>query len=183
MSNIDISKFCEVDDGGGRYGMNTPWRDGEYIYATDGRRIARILDDGRELPKCEGKRVNAKQLFLDMPFPESGWMPLPALPKCECKVGKTTERCESCNGLGTAECNMGHEHDCHECEGKGKVEMELECECKDIIGGWKFQRRVIAPFLEIEGIELAVVPSDKTKSGNLFFRKGEFAGIAMGLTE
>lgn len=35
-------------------------------------------------------------------------------------ISKEVETCEECTGAGYVECNLGHTHDCEECDGEGK---------------------------------------------------------------
>lgn len=34
--------------------------------------------------------------------------------------------CDRCDGLGTEECNLGHDHECIECDGDGKLTQTYE---------------------------------------------------------
>lgn len=36
------------------------------------------------------------------------------------------DTCEKCGGLGFVQCDMGHEHECEDCEGDGKVTLTPE---------------------------------------------------------
>jgi hypothetical protein len=37
------------------------------------------------------------------------------------RLWQTVEDCDECSGRGWKTCNMGHQHDCGECDGEGKI--------------------------------------------------------------
>lgn len=197
-TKIDLVPFC--DPTVSRYALATPWRVEGFIYATDGRRIARIIDDGREFQVQEGRRPDGPGLFRDNPPPADGWGPLVPLPECKCKVGEFVEkcghciggksRCGECNGKGVATCDMGHQHDCDNCDGKGEYKCEEcdgegketiahECKCQSVIGGLKFNAAVLRPFYGIAGVQFSV----DVRNMQMHFRAEGFQGIAMATDE
>lgn len=62
---------------GGRYNLNTPWLDGDWIYASDGRRAIRISQSltGMDLPRfvVDEKIISKPRPRVDFAFDESDW--------------------------------------------------------------------------------------------------------------
>lgn len=59
-------------------------------------------------------------------------VPPPGQTRCEECEGKGKWSCLACGGCGTVECDLGHEHDCRDCDGNG---ANTSCEsCSGV--GW-----------------------------------------------
>lgn len=50
-------------------------------------------------------------------------------PRCVCRA----EPCDTCDGEGVRDCDMGHEHECDDCDGSGKT---TKCEERGCVHGW-----------------------------------------------
>lgn len=44
----------------------------------------------------------------------------------EMKVTQKEVECKECDGDGSVECDLGHDHECTECDGTGEVESEIK---------------------------------------------------------
>lgn len=116
---IDLTKFA---DGGDR----APFSRGDYSYATNGHiavRVARRDDiaENEKAPKAENAFARAATQLGDRNGASSIAM-LPTAPTKSCMkcrgFGKIVN-CLECEGKGYRECDLGHEHDCEECDGDG----------------------------------------------------------------
>ncbi len=199
-TQIDLMPFC--DPQATRFALKAPWREDGFIYAADGRRLARIPDDGRAIIPNDGKPVRGKSVIESMPFPSEGWLPLPPLHPCPCKIGEQEVNCSECKGSGkcpeckgTGEmdcCECGQSTDCDECthgkcgncNGTGKETDFVDCECRVRFDGYQFMRSVIAPFWQVPGCSYALKRDEAfgQKSATMFFRAEGFEGIAMGFS-
>lgn len=121
-----------------RYHVDAPWREGDFIYATDSKWAVRVpiwalgpdvdlvaLEPGeRRVPKNIGSVIFDCPAWLYQANPIA--LPDVGPPRRECgacKGGKTTpERtCPRCHGGPLCECRCGHAHTCGRCDGKGKL--------------------------------------------------------------
>lgn len=68
---------------------------------------------------------------------------------------EVTIPCDRCDGSGHRECNMGHDHECDECDGERTVE-EVCREAREPIeiAGKYLQRRYVWTLLRIPGVSL-----------------------------
>ena len=89
ISTTTLYLFCHHSDHSG-YDLKSPWRADGKIYATDGRILIAIDDDGRELP-AGGKQPKAAGLLQPAKTNGGDW------PTTE---GKTVGKCDECGGLG-----------------------------------------------------------------------------------
>ncbi len=65
-------------------------------------------DGARAIPLLAATRIPAAEnVSLRIPFVPSN--------------GLVRPKCATCKGMGVAECNLGHEHDCTECDGDGRT--------------------------------------------------------------
>lgn len=123
-----IFRHC-VSEGSGRFDIDRPWTDGEFVYATDGaiavrgpRRLGHKHMPDREATK-EGR-----QYF----FPPMDWWPVPGsfsltpLPLVKFPgPPPTPPKCSECGGLGLCnKCKCGTEHKCGACNGEGTVSIK-----------------------------------------------------------
>lgn len=137
MNNLHpIFADCCQTDGSihSKYATDKPWIFDGHIYATNGRVAVRMPVSGHN---NEGVFPPVKDLdWTTTRFSEESFFapnPGPAIvnPVCvECKgKGKVeTITCPDCKGDGTQECDLGHEHDCENCEGIGTLRDAGTCE-------------------------------------------------------
>jgi hypothetical protein len=55
-------------------------------------------------------------------------------------------RCDDCRGRGTLRCDLGHSHECEECDGRGYVPSGAEVDFVKVLGSvfqWRYFRKVI----------------------------------------
>lgn len=177
---IDLQRFCATETEG-RYYMRRPFRNGDFICATNGHVAIAIPDDGREM----NTRGNPPKMpdvlkLLDRPIlGEFAAMPALASVKecgaCERCGGQGKHRvvlCEECHGSGEIE-HGKHSYTCEECSGEGSVGSEdietvcLACEGfgergshpaahRSVIGKAGFQTRYLRAFSALPGCEIAV---------------------------
>lgn len=121
-----------------RYSLEAPWREGEFIHATDGRWCVRVpvsaLGPGVDLAALEpGERRVPKNVttdifdcptwrYRDTPavLPEVG-PPNRACPECKGEKVVPEKECDNCYGGGQCRCDdCDCRHDCGRCGGKGK---------------------------------------------------------------
>lgn len=118
----NMMRFAATYDDPREY-LRKPWRDGEWVYATNGHVCIRVRGDkvDKELP-VRDKHPDAAAMFTKY----EGLLPaalhtLPALPeakKCQACEGRGwhwAKKCESCDGEGTF-MRHGYEYNCQACE-------------------------------------------------------------------
>jgi hypothetical protein len=132
-----IMRDCVDPDGPGRYDLRRPWRDGGYIYATDGRIIARVREDDcewhliHEIPAREvGRQPVARDVYEveaieDTPL----WLPSPL---------SGLQACEECGGTGRDPDAEPHQVECYDCSGGGTCRDSDPYEIAPdfFLGGW-----------------------------------------------
>ena len=117
-----IFRDCANSDNWRYPDMKRPWVSDGHVYATDGRIIVRVPITGIDPEIVDRLRPQDGQKFPRDPgsiFPVNGPhepepVPLPAESPDE------YETCDKCGGDGRAECDLGHVHDCPECDGAGQ---------------------------------------------------------------
>lgn len=118
METVDLTKFCDTESSS--YSLREPWLAGEVVYATDGRIVVEVErsvwpdakpPEGR-VPKCD-------IIFAD--FTECKYNCPVAFVDCDECGGSGFKACEECGGTGEHECDCGHQHECHTCEGNGRT--------------------------------------------------------------
>lgn len=141
MTTEQLQPYCHADST--RHKICTPYRDGEWVIATNLRTLIRVpwvesvhgdirtdgpptaaTFDGTELAKLPTK-------------PEDGWESIPAETKpcwhCD-GIGSWSE-CEECEGNCEITCDScGHSHQCEECRGVGFKKGPGETKCDDCDG-------------------------------------------------
>ena len=136
-----LQKFCESDQC--RPYLSHPFSLGEFTYATDGRvavRISRIetVEENEQAPdtilKVFSDNLRALDQSISVPKP-------PQVDEVRCKACRTTGKvtlCQTCAGEGYQECDLGHEHDCEDCDGNGVVpafgDGKDDIECSECAG-------------------------------------------------
>lgn len=144
ITAIDLEPFCDPE--AGRYALGHPWGDGKYIYASDGKIVVRISDDGSAQPPA-GKVPRMEEINRQIDS-ASQWQQWPGIETCEtcgnsgaiittcdrckgtgmCKCGGKKTGCPACGGSGLDECpHCGNDCDCEECDGDGESFCE-ECD-------------------------------------------------------
>lgn len=121
---IDLKKFCADD----RYQLSEPWSVDQYTYASNGHVLVRVArrDDAPEKENA----LNVAQLWEA--FDEKAdFVGLPKTPaftvtRClHCRGSGAVVQCIECDGEGTLECDLGHDHECEECQGEGEQPATL----------------------------------------------------------
>lgn len=124
MITIDLKKFCENDRC--RPYLNNPFSIGDFTYASDGRiavRVPRLESVG----EVEGAPDTILKVFTEnlIAFDQATLVPKPPqVADLSCKACKRTGKvtlCETCGGEGYQECDLGHDHDCEDCDGNGVI--------------------------------------------------------------
>jgi hypothetical protein len=170
MKIEDLKKFCEND----RYRpyLSNPFSLGDFTYATDGKVAVRV-------PRLEGiGEVEDAPASIETTFANNlkGFeqaAPVPNPPHVTniiCKACKGRQKvtiCSECEGEGYRECDLGHEHDCEDCDGNGVIgdrsgESAVECpECEGV------GRLPNLP----QGLSTGVIVNDKTCVGLRYLRR------------
>lgn len=181
------------------------WRDG-WAYFTDGRILIRLRCEGlpddldhkrfengkwsgvdedkgprwgssRTIPPATDQVISqmSPDTVLDPPAvegPEDEW---------DAKW-RFEDECESCHGLGSVECDMGHDHDCNECEGKGRATGQAdEAARRSDFHGRDFQRFYLWIISQLPSVKLSKPSEDKM--GILSFRFAGGEGLLCALSE
>jgi hypothetical protein len=144
---INLSAFC-LKDQDRHYStsrsviaaMMRPWRDGDWVYATNGKSAVRVPATPETLAQIPDAPEGAESLT---PPPVASMMqaldfslctaPLPSLRPDPRGVPREAPcddcgTCEACGGEGTCLCSQcENEHDCGQCDGKGTVCATKDC--------------------------------------------------------
>jgi hypothetical protein len=132
MSTLDVLQpFVGKNDI--REYLRAPWRDAGFIYASNGRWIVRIPDDGREVAERGPSHPKAAQLFAKFVRDGSQFTACPVVPSAKlaghiCTICKGRGKvrvsdCDDCDGKGYF-LHGRHEYDCRECNESGKLANE-----------------------------------------------------------
>ena len=170
-----------------RYAIDRPFRDGEYICATDGRVVVRLHDPANEYPSdAKGPPVhdlgwsNAYGSPVRMP-------PLPELFTETCRKckGNPKVKCKRCGSEGWIECpECGNEYPCPECAGDHEIVCD-NCEDGKVVDhGFKAVRVgpvCIGPaYARILARHGAIIfPPKKDGIRPVYFKVGEIEGLVM----
>ena len=168
---IDWLAFCDKEST--RYALDAPWVKDGWKFATDSRvMIAVPTGEPDSQPDAKGRRfANALPLIKPALRPGIKWQPLPAFERCGKCSNKGTIRktCSCCRGATEVQCDMGHYHDCPDCDKTGKE--TLSCRCFVVLGN----RCLATEYFE----KVAALPNVKWHSPNdkcespVFFSFGE----------
>lgn len=114
--------FTETDN---NRSMKFPFKQDGYYCASDACSAIRIPENLIDLPYQEQDSPHISKVI-----PTDLHEPIEIdVNKLESEIKRLTpmvdERveCRNCEGRGDIECNMGHDHDCTECDGEGGVEL------------------------------------------------------------
>lgn len=132
---IDLQQFCDVESG--RYAIDAPFTVDGVTYATNSRILVWVETGDADTAVPEGKRRLNVAAIVPEKWPTTGWEPWPewngesTMRECGCHNGKVDQsECLTCNGTGELECDLGHEHECDDCDGEGVVGSGRNCpEC------------------------------------------------------
>ena len=117
---IDLQAFCGTD---ARYQLHKPTTIGDFTYASNGSVMARVPRIDSIPNNTDAAHINFEAIIP----PDNGLAyvrvelpPEPIWPTCErCEGDGKCQECKGCGGTGEQECDMGHMHDCRDCEGYG----------------------------------------------------------------
>jgi hypothetical protein len=118
-----------------KFRADVPWIKDGYLYATNGHVAVRtpmpLMNSTGDFPPASTLNWNASD-YLDEAIELSEPGPLLDRSKCKACDGKGNvdkKVCTSCEG-GEIECNLGHYHECEECNGDGVITSGGPCyEC------------------------------------------------------
>ena len=113
MNLEHLTTFCSLEEN--RRSLNTPWSEGAYSYASDGRviiRIPRLAD----VPERDSAPKNLdQQLFKGFPLA----FPFSSITE---PVSADYNKCTKCYGSGERTCSeCGTTHTCDQCKGNGQL--------------------------------------------------------------
>lgn len=120
---FDAMRFCDSESS--RYGLGAPFTlPSGMLCASDTRVLIIFPADWHDGTKdLDGRKpqIDAVMSGWDL---VTEWRPFTELPDCaECGNSGEVEEilCDTCHGAGSEECNLGHEHDCDDCDGCGVI--------------------------------------------------------------
>lgn len=166
---MDLQPFCSVDET--RASLMTPWVFNGWQYATDGRICIRIKTDEMDDSNEPYKRPDVSMLFAD--FNVEGLEPF-EIPTLD---GVILHECEDCDGTGEQTCDMGHKHECPECDDGTFEEWP-----KKEIGGHLFSERFLSKMTALPGLKFfpSVTTWDEGKPAHpAFFTFDNGQGLLM----
>jgi len=156
-TEIDLTQWCQ-DYESSRFAMDKPCVRNGFKYATDSRAVIRVPTDEPDTDTGDKKFPDAAAIYdkyesivCDQIWPES----FPDCPTCGQSGYETHYECIVCHGEGTQECDLGHDHECEECDGEGCTpyrvhkddkEVKVNCEsksCRIVFANDMFNRRLI----------------------------------------
>lgn len=155
ISHLDIVNRFRADAIDNRYHLHESWVRHGHLIATDGR-IACLVKIDEPDEDAGKKRPDVLKIWNSVPRKAAFKASSTSFPKCKrCGTlgGKIVKekKCETCNGEGTRQCDLGHYHDCRDCRGCGHVqstdgvERFIVCEplCSIPIGTCRFARHYV----------------------------------------
>lgn len=140
---IDLQQFCAGPDEN-RPALEQPWREGDYVYASNGKVLLRVLADDFSAVKERTGTPKMGTWDFDGIRGWQEWMTIPAvLPE------PRTAECGACYGAGEHACEKcGTNHDCGKCKGKGTREIAIPVE----IGTAKIDAKQLRLLAKLPGI-------------------------------
>lgn len=113
MTIDHLQKFCSTQEN--RVSLATPWSEGAYSYACDGRVIVRIPRLADVPERDDAPKNSDANLFIGLPY-EQPFTPVPT-PDSEDYI-----RCPKCKGSAECTCKeCDTPHPCGKCKGEGVV--------------------------------------------------------------
>ena len=112
------------------------------MYATCGRIAIRVPTKEPDDSNKPYKRPDASALFKDFNVIGLEAFKIPPLD------GVISRDCKSCHGVGERICDMGHTHECDDCEGGTIQEWP-----KKEIGGHLFSERFLSKMVALPGLK------------------------------
>jgi hypothetical protein len=190
-----IFRDCAAIHPGRRFDMRLPWQHGDYVYATNGVILARVLAATvapgtlAKLP-TEGKRPkDPGKVFTEWGDAQDTPISLPDVgtyrPVCQSCMGagrvaekacwrcegKREAKCEECGTVGVCSTCKGSgvmpAHTCMHCEGSGRP--DLSSEPVDIAPGSTFDRHHLVTLKRCGMVAYPITPI-KPKTCALYFR-------------
>jgi hypothetical protein len=126
---IDLTPFCDTEaPESRRFDMRTPFVQGEYITATNGK-ICVFLPttdaptEGRKVPQCDSILALRPRIGGSLPWPSPQYLQkVLTCRKCEGTGAAHFRDCSECDGEGVIDCpECHHEYECGDCHGEGKI--------------------------------------------------------------
>ena len=114
MTRTELQEFC-APFGEGRDQLEMPWRDGDYVYASNGQIILRVRADVFPIIQPRDRAPKMSSWDFDEITRWKEWSKIPEeLPDAK------TEPCPTCQGSTHHFCgDCETVHDCGKCKGKG----------------------------------------------------------------
>jgi len=128
MTTIDLTPFCDRRPyNGGRIRTHESYVIGGYRYATDTKILARVkCDEADTPPPDKGQYLPADAVIKETWFPLIEAKTLPIIkpiimePCNQCAGSGYIVACPECDGEGELRCDLGHDHECEDCNGSGR---------------------------------------------------------------
>lgn len=172
MSKIDLLAFCDTDDI--RYFLRTPFSDGAYTCATDGKILVRVprIDTINENPKISGKTGKIFKIIDDF---SGEYVSLADYMLPDFDFSPRTEQltCDECGGSGREHDCPDCECECEACDGTGKYEYTVVPKASVEVLGLNFGLRYIAKIWTLPALTVAV------SGDSLVFKFDGGAGVLM----
>lgn len=164
---MNLQPFCSVDET--RMAICTPFVFNGWKYATDGRICVRIQTDEPDDSNEPCKRPNAAMLFKGFNVDGLEAFEIPTLD------GVKLIKCEGCGGAGEQTCDMGHDHECPDCDGDGHYEEWPKKE----IGGHLFSERHLSKIVNLPGLQFFAQSANMEALKPAFFTFDNGQGLLM----
>lgn len=175
---FDLQPYCK--DEPRRYAINRPWRQGEYVYATDGRILVRVQHQLCECGGPDGKVPDCEQVINPMAKVRDWEFPPPGVHCEECSgIGRRTAICSTCRGTGwyiiagqMEPCF--HEDDCE------AVQIFACDNCRIEFEAARFAQWYMNLVRRLPNVRVGVIDK-KDERAPLYFRFDGGVGVLMGI--
>ena len=119
---LDLERFC-ADQNDPRSYLHKPWRDGGWVYATNGHLVVRIADNGaRDTPERTDKHPNVREMFRKYIEDRAcEFLVMPPIPE--------PKKCTHCDGTGFAWAK-----NCPDCVDGEFTHGDYDYDCKNCMG-------------------------------------------------
>lgn len=121
--------FFFIDEDSKRYPLE-PVTQGDKVFATDGHAIIQIDKKMVRIPYYAHSRYDLHSVFpsyddIDWTIVDVKKMKfiLNTFHQLEDEMEEQSSTCAKCDGEGTIECDLGHDHDCDQCDGDGEMHV------------------------------------------------------------